>query len=156
MTAPLPPSSSVTRGVSARRRSRQPTAGLPVNESSLIRSSWTSRSASSVRHGTTLTAAGGAPASSRMRPSDSAESGVFEAGLTMQGHPAANAGPSLWATSKSGALKGVIASTVPTGKRRVRPMRPSPRGTPSIATSSPAAPIRRASSAAKVKISAVR
>src|SRR5919205_220901 len=58
MTAPLPPSSSVTLGVSATRRRRQPTAGLPVNDTILTRGSRTSPSARSVRHGTTLTAGG--------------------------------------------------------------------------------------------------
>ncbi len=136
--------------------SRQPTAALPVNETAFTRSSPTIRSASSVRHGITVTAAGGAPASSRISPIARAESGVFEAGRTMHGQPAASAGPSLWATSRSGALNGVIASTVPTGNRRVSPIRPSPRGTASIGTSSPVEALRRASSPAICRISAVR
>ena len=45
----LPPSSSVTRFMPARLFSAQPTAGLPVNVSSLMRSSSTSGAASAVR-----------------------------------------------------------------------------------------------------------
>ena len=156
MTAPLPPSSSVTRGVCATFWSRHPTSALPVKDTILTRSSRTIRSASSVRHGMTVTAGGGAPASIRISPIDSADSGVFDAGRTMHGHPAASAGPSLWPTSRSGALNGVIASTVPTGKRLVSPIRPSPRGTASIGTSSPVDALRRASSPAICRISAVR
>ena len=156
MTAPLPPSSSVTRGVAATFCRRQPTSALPVNETILTRSSLTICSASSVRQGSTLTVAGGAPASRTISPIDSAESGVFDAGRTMHGQPAAIAGPSLCATRSSGALNGVIASTVPTGKRRVRPMRPSPRGTASMGTSSPVEALRLASSPASCRISAVR
>ncbi len=52
-------------------------------------------------------------------PSESADSGVFVAGRMMHGQPAASAGASLCATSRSGALNGVMPSTGPTGKRRV-------------------------------------
>ena len=56
-----------------------------------------------------------------MWPSESAESGVLDAGLMTHGLPDANAGASLCATSSNGALNGVIPRTVPTGKRFVYP-----------------------------------
>src|SRR5260370_41013252 len=116
MTAPLPPSSRVTRGVAAIRFKRQPTWTLPVNVRNFTRGSVTRLSASDVRHGTTLTAGGGAPASSRLLPSERAESGVFDAGRITHGLPDANAGASLGATSSNGAVNGLIPSTVPTVK----------------------------------------
>ncbi len=74
----------------------------------------------------------------------------------MQGLPAAKAGAILWATRSSGALKAVMPSTTPTGNLRVRPMRPAPRATASIDTSSPEDESARASAPANSKISAVR
>ncbi len=92
-----------------------------MNVRNFTRGSVASPSASDVLHGTTLTAAPGAPASRRMRPSESAESGVLDEGLMTHGLPDANAGASLCATSSNGALNGVIPRTVPTGKRFVYP-----------------------------------
>ena len=117
-----------------------------MNEIAFTRGLSRTCSASELGQGTTLTDPAGAPASTKISPSDSAESGVFEAGRTTQGHPAAKAGASLCATSRRGALYGVIASTVPTGNRRVQAMRPSPFGQPSMGTISPVR--RRASSPA--------
>ena len=156
ITAPLPPSSSVTRGVAATPLRYQPTGALPVKETIRTRSSRTMRSASSLLEGKIVTASGGAPASSMIAPSASADSGVFGAGRTMHGLPAAKAGPILWATSSSGALKAVMPSTTPTGNLRVRPTRPAPLPIASIGTSSPEDERPRASAAENSKISAVR
>src|SRR6186997_2418519 len=60
ITGALPPSSSVTRLRPAWPFSDQPTAGLPVKVSSLMRSSSTSGRASSVDDGTTAMPSSGA------------------------------------------------------------------------------------------------
>jgi len=48
----------------------------------------------------------------------SAERGVTVAGFTTTAFPAAIAGPTLCATRFSGSLNGVIAATIPMGKRK--------------------------------------
>src|SRR5690606_28304049 len=75
--------------------------------------------------------------------------GVFEAGLSTTGQPAAMAGPTLWATRLSGKLKGVIAPTTPTGTRKAKPRRPWPEAVASMGTISPVS--RRASAAQRLR-----
>ncbi len=48
------------------------------------------------------------------------ESGASSEGFTTTVHPAASAGPSLYATSSSGKFHGVMAATTPTGSRLPR------------------------------------
>ncbi len=55
-----------------------------------------------------------------------AENGVWLAGFSTTGQPAAMAGASLWATRFSGKLNGVMAPTTPMGSRSVKPSLPSP------------------------------
>ena len=64
-----------------------------------------------------LTTPGGAPASSIVRRTSAAVSGVALAGLTMLVQPAAIAGPSLRVIIAAGKFQGVIAATTPTGWR---------------------------------------
>jgi hypothetical protein len=64
--------------------------------------------------------------------------GVFVDGFSTTALPAASAGATLCATVFSGALKGVIAHTTPSGTRSVKPRRPPCPAAPSIGTISPA------------------
>ncbi len=146
MTPALPPSSRITFFLPARAFIAQPTDEEPVKVRSLKRSSVTSRSPSCRDIGSTLNAPFGSPASSSALARNSAESGVFVAGLRTMGLPAAMAGASLCAERLSGKLKGEMAATGPMGKRRRMAMRPLPCGARSSGMTSP--PIRRASSLA--------
>ena len=121
ITAALPPSSRETLRSHRRCFSPQPTWAEPVKLSSLTRGSSRRASASAPPHGTTLTPPAGTPARCRISASSSAGEGVWEAGLSTIGHPAATAGASLCATRLSGKLNGVIPTTTPTGKRRSKP-----------------------------------
>ena len=115
----------------ARPFSRQPTAGLPVNVSSLKRSSSTSGAASAVVDGTTAIPSSGQPASSTICASFSALIGVWLAGRTTIGLPAASAGATLCATRLSGKLNGEMPAIGPSGTRRTWPVRPSVPGSQS-------------------------
>ena len=64
----------------------------------------------------TLSQPGGRPASCSSSASSSAESGVWEAGLSTTAQPAASAGAILCATRLSGKLNGEIAPTTPIGR----------------------------------------
>ena len=81
-------------------------------------------------------------------------SGVLSEGLRSTALPAAKAGPTLWQTVLSGALKGVMAATRPSGTRMAKPIRSAPPGAPSKGTSSPS--IRLASSAESVSVWSAR
>ncbi len=115
----------------------QPTGGLPVKVSSLIRSSSTSGAASAVVEGTTAIPSAGQPASSTICASRSDESGVWLAGRSTIGFPAASAGATLCETRLSGKLKGVIPATGPSGTRRTCATRFSVPGSQSSGTISP-------------------
>ncbi|MCY1294284.1 hypothetical protein D9M70_435760 [compost metagenome] len=65
--------------------------------------------------GSTLIRPLGTPASSQMRASSSAISGVTSAGLTTTALPAANAGAIFCASLAIGEFHGVIAATTPIG-----------------------------------------
>ena len=80
--------------------------------------------------------------------------GVWLAGLSTTGQPAAIAGASLWATRLSGKLNGAIAPTTPIGTRRVKPILPSPACSASSGTTSPDSV--RASAAAKRNVPTAR
>src|SRR5207245_315710 len=81
---------------------------------------------------------GGSPASVSSSASRSAESGVWLAGFSTTGQPAASAGAILCATRLHGKLNGEIAPTTPIGRRIVKPSLPSPACAPSIGTIVPA------------------
>ena len=83
-----------------------------------------------------------------------AEKGVWLAGLSTTGQPAAIAGATLWATRFSGKLKGLMAPTTPTGTRRVKPSFPSPGAAASSGIISPAS--LRASTAANWNVPTAR
>ncbi len=130
ITGALLPSSRPTFLRGARPRIAQPTSGEPVN---VIRamSSWSTRALPTVEPPpvTTCSHSAGRPQSSisssaRAMPLN----GVWLAGLSTTGHPAAIAGASLWATRLSGKLNGLIAPTTPIGTRSVKPTLPSPLG----------------------------
>ena len=143
------PSSRFTFFRGARSFSFQPTAPEPVKVIALTRSSSIRTSPiSDDGPATTLSQPGGSPASSSSSASRSAESGVWLAGLSTTAQPAASAGASLWATRLSGKLKGLIAPTIPIGRRSVKPSLPSPAWAASIGTISPAS--LRASTVANV------
>ena len=136
-TDALPPSSSVTRFIPARFFSPHPTGGLPVKVSSLIRSSSTSGAASAVVDGTTAMPSSGQPASSTICASLSALIGVWLAGRTTIGLPAASAGATLCATRLIGKLNGLMPAIGPSGMRRTWATRPSLPGIQSSGTISP-------------------
>ena len=108
---PRPPSRDFAAALTRHR------AGLPVNVRSLIRSSSTSGAASVVLLGRTEIPPCGHPASRTMSPSNSDATGVWLAGRTRIGLPAASAGATLCATRLIGKLNGVIKPAMPIGRR---------------------------------------
>ena len=125
----------------ARRPARidHPTSGEPVNVMRAM-SSWSTSALPTVEPPpvTTCSHSAGRPQSSM---SSSARAmplnGVWLAGLSTTGQPAAIAGASLWATRLSGKLNGLIAPTTPIGTRSVKPSLPSPLAVASSGTMSP-------------------
>ena len=149
------PSSSRTRFFAARSAMLQPTPLEPVNVIIRTRSSSTRTSPISLDGPTrTVSHPAGSPACCSSSASKSAESGVWLAGLSTTGHPAASAGASLCATRLHGKLKGEIAPTMPTGRRSVKAIFPSPASEAPIGMTSPAS--LRASTAAKVYVETAR
>ena len=117
----------------------QPTGGDPVNVMSAT-SGWSTSAlpTSPPPPVTTLSQPGGRPHSSSSRSASAmAENGVWLAGFSTTGQPAAIAGASLCATRFSGKLNGLIAPTTPTGTRRTKPSLPSPASLASSGTISP-------------------
>ncbi len=156
ITGALLPSSSPTFLRGARARIDQPTSGEPVNVISAM-SSWSTSALPTVEPlpVTTCSHSGGRPQSSisssaRAMPLN----GVWLAGFSTTGQPAAMAGASLWATRLSGKLNGLIAPTTPIGTRSVNPSLPTPLAVASRGTMSPARV--RASAAAKRNVSTAR
>ena len=134
----------------------QPTSGEPVNVISAM-SGWSTIALPTVPPPpvTTLRCPAGRPhSSSRIRASVIADSGVWLAGFSTTGQPAAIAGASLWATRLSGKLNGLIAPTTPIGIRSVNASLPSPAALASIGTISPASV--RAATAANVNVETAR
>ena len=82
------------------------------------------------------------------------ENGVWLAGFSTTGQPAAMAGATLCTTRFSGKLNGAMAPTTPMGTRNVNPSLPSPGAPASSGTISPAS--LRASAAAKRNVPAAR
>ena len=154
MTPALPPSSSTTFFLPARSFIRQPTDGLPVNVSSLNRSSATIRSPSSRVIGRMLTEPAGGPAASMISATVSIVSGSLDGGLSTIGLPDAIAGDSLCAARFNGKLNGLMAAIGPIGKRRVMPTRSLLLGRRSRGISSPV--IRSASSAPRRNVRTAR
>ena len=156
ITGALLPSSRPTFLRGARALIPHPTSGDPVN---VIRatSSWSTRALPTVDPPpvTTCSHSSGRPHSSM---SSSARAmplnGVWLAGLSTTGHPAAIAGASLWATRLSGKLNGLIAPMTPIGTRIVKPTLPTPDAMASRATTSPASV--RASAAANWNVPTAR
>jgi hypothetical protein len=143
------PSSSRTRLRAARSARPQPTPLEPVKLIIRTRSSSTRTSPISAEGPTrTLSHPAGRPASCSSSASRSAESGVWLAGLSTTGQPAASAGASLCATRLQGKLKGEIAPITPIGRRSVNAIFPSPASDAASGTTSPAS--LRASTAANV------
>ena len=106
----------------ARARIPQPTSGDPVKVI-MATSGWSTSGSPTARPDpvTTLSQPAGRPHSSSSRPARaSADSGVWLAGLSTTGHPAAIAGATLWATRFSGKLNGLMAPTTPIGTRSVK------------------------------------
>ena len=126
MTGAAPPCSRAQRVPGAsRERKVQPTAALPMKLKNPTRRSVTKGSASSRRVVTSACPHGaGSPASRKISKKAKQESGVSSAGLTMNGHPAANAGQTWWTIRLSGWLKALTATTTPTGSVWVNATRP--------------------------------
>src|SRR4051794_13304024 len=101
ITAALPPSSSVTFCFIACDLIGQPTLGLPVKLTILMRGSLMGLGASSFEQGTMLICPGVMPAASSTSPSNTAVSGVRGAGLSTIVFPVAMQGATLWATRLS-------------------------------------------------------
>ena len=122
MLADLPPSSSVTRLIvcAAPAAIELPTSVEPV-KAIFATSGWaTSRSPTTLPGPlTTLSTPSGIPASTAIRPSASALSGVSSAGLRTTVLPAASAGPSFQQAIGIGKFHGVISATTPSGSRKV-------------------------------------
>src|SRR3546814_459623 len=93
----------------------------PVKLSSRMRSSSTSRPASSLLQGRIENAPLGRSVSASTAPMISAPTGVFAAGLSTNGQPAAIAGATLCATRLSGKLNGVMNAHGPMGTRLAMP-----------------------------------
>ena len=149
------PSSRLTRFFGARSFSFQPTPLEPVKVISFTRSSSTRTSPISAAGPTsTFSHPGGRPASSSSSASRSADIGVWLAGFRTTAQPAARAGAILCATRLSGKLNGLIAPTIPIGRRSVKASFPSPAWAASIGTISPAS--LRASTAANVYVDIAR
>src|ERR671912_690688 len=117
MTGLLLPSSRLTFLRAARSRIPQPTSGEPVNVIIATSRCITSGSPTAAPPPvTTLSHPGGRPHSSINSVARAmADSGVWLAGLSTTGQPAAIAGPTLWLTRVSGKLNGLMAPTTPTG-----------------------------------------
>ena len=137
MTPAFPPSSSTTFFLPARSFIRQPTDGLPVNESSLNRSSLTIRSPSSRLIGRIETMPSGTPTLSMISATASITSGSLDGGLSTIGLPEAIAGATLCAARLSGKLNGEMPAIGPIGKRRVMPTRSLELGMRSSGMTSP-------------------
>ena len=151
-TGALFPSSSPTRLRGARARIAHPTGGDPVKVMSAM-SGWSTMALPTVPPPpvTTWSCSAGRPHSS-MRSSASAmdENGVWLAGFSTTGQPAAMAGATLCTTRLSGKLNGAMAPTTPMGTRSVKPSFPSPAAPASSGTISPAS--LRASAAANENV----
>ena len=139
MTGALLPSSRPTRLRGARARMPQPTSGDPVNVTRAM-PGWSTMALPTVPPlpVTTCSHSGGRPHSSISSSARAiADNGVWLAGLSTTGQPAAMAGASLWATRLSGKLNGEIAPTTPIGTRMAKPILPSPAAMASSGTISP-------------------
>src|SRR5262245_14815105 len=123
MFGDFPPSSTETRFNvdAASRRMDLPTSVLPVNA---ILSTPGCRTnaipAPDPAPGRTCSTPGGRPASSPIRPSSRAVSGVWLAGLRITQHPAASAGATFHDAKSNGKFQGTIAATNPTGSLSVK------------------------------------
>src|SRR5687767_3291294 len=106
ITGLLLPSSRFTFFFGAAALIAHPTSREPVNVIIATSSCSTRRWATRPLHGTTLIHPAGRPASSNTSARAWAHSGVVDAGFSTTGHPAATAGPSLWATRFTGKLNG--------------------------------------------------
>ena len=126
--ADLPPSSSVTRLIvsAALAAIRRPTSVEPV-KATLATSGCSTMRSPTTRPcpTTTLNTPSGMPASTTIRSSSTAVSGVSSAGLSTTVLPAASAGPSFHEAIASGKFQGVISPTTPSGSRNVRSTPPA-------------------------------
>jgi hypothetical protein len=120
--ADLPPSSSVTRLIVAAAPSAipRPTSVDPVKAIFATSGCSTSRCPTTLPGpATTLSTPSGTPASSAMRSSSSAVSGVSAAGFSTTVLPAASAGATFQDAMTSGKFHGTIRPTTPSGSRNV-------------------------------------
>ena len=122
MFADLPPSSSVTRLIvpAAPAAIPRPTSVEPVKAIFATSGCSTSRRPQTLPGpATTLSTPSGMPASSAIRSSSSAVSGVSSAGLSTTVLPAASAGATFQEAITSGKFQGTISPTTPSGSRKV-------------------------------------
>jgi hypothetical protein len=126
--ADFPPSSSVTRLIvsEARAAMRRPTAVEPVNATFATSGCSTIRSPTTRPDPTTtLKTPSGTPASTTIRSSSTAVSGVSSAGFRTMAFPAASAGATFHEAIDSGKFHGVINPTTPSGSRKVKSTPPA-------------------------------
>ncbi len=120
--ADFPPSSRVTRLIvsAAPAAIERPTSVEPVN-AILATSGCSTRRCPHTDPGpaTTLTTPSGSPASTAIRSSSSAVSGVSSAGFSTTVLPAASAGATFHEAITSGKFHGTIIPTTPSGSRKV-------------------------------------
>ena len=120
--ADLPPSSSVTRLIVAAAPAAipRPTSVEPVKAILATSGCSTSRCPQTLPGpATTFSTPSGSPASSAIRSSSSAVSGVSSAGLSTIVLPAASAGATFQEAITSGKFQGTIRPTTPSGSRKV-------------------------------------
>jgi hypothetical protein len=120
--ADLPPSSSVTRLIvpAADSAIRRPTSVEPVKAILATSGCSTSRwPQTDPGPATTFTTPAGMPASSAIRWSSTAVSGVNSAGFSTSVLPAASAGATFHEAIVSGKFQGTISPTTPSGSRKV-------------------------------------
>jgi hypothetical protein len=126
--ADLPPSSSVTRLIvsAAPRAIPRPTSVEPV-KAILATSGCSTSRWPQTRPGptTTFSTPSGIPASSAIRSSSIAVSGVSSAGFKTIVLPAASAGATFQEAIVSGKFQGTISPTTPSGSRKVMSMPPA-------------------------------
>ena len=126
--ADLPPSSSVTRLIVAAAAAPipRPTSVEPVKAILATSGCSTSRLPQTLPGpATTFSTPSGNPASSAIRSSSSAVSGVSSAGFRTTQLPAASAGATFQAAIVSGKFQGTISPTTPSGSRKVKSTPPA-------------------------------
>ena len=154
MVGALPPSSSTVRLRPISRMICSATCPLPVKLTRATAGWVVSARPTSTSPWTMLKTPSGTPAETAISPSSAATPDPCGWGLRTKVFPAAKAGPNLWQSVPSGALKGVIPAITPSGSRTAKPSLPVPGARASIGITSPE--MRLASSAEMAMVEMAR